>query len=222
MLGYSHYRYHRDNRLGRRWRVFATVTTAVQWLLAAIAGRPYRGTTDNLAYRKQRFFDVHGFAQTMHLRWGEDDVFLQQIAHRDNTRVELHPDSQLNVYYEHLPHAHRLLKMRRDFTNRLVRRRSFLVQALGSWAWWLRLIALCAAVALDWRNGAVWAAAAAILILSWVGAILAFRRQCQLLQAPPLCLSVPPLTLLRPLSSFRYRLREAPLKKSNYTNFSLD
>ena len=41
--------------------MYDTVCTAVQWLTTAIQGHPYRGTSDNLAYRKHLFFDHHGF-----------------------------------------------------------------------------------------------------------------------------------------------------------------
>ena len=62
VLGYSHYRYRRDKRWGRRMRVIDTVSTGAQWVLAAIHGHPYRGVTENLAYRKQLFYDNNGFA----------------------------------------------------------------------------------------------------------------------------------------------------------------
>ncbi|MBQ7689974.1 MAG: glycosyltransferase, partial [Muribaculaceae bacterium] len=159
VLGYSHYRYHRDKRWARRWRVLDTVATAVQWLTSAVAGHPYRGVSDNLAYRKRCFFDVNGFANTMNLSWGEDDVFLCQIMRPGNTRVELASESQLSVYYENIYHAHRLLRTRRDFTSRLVPRRAFVAHAAMSWAMWLAHAALIAAAVLAWPNALVLLAA---------------------------------------------------------------
>lgn len=219
VLGYSHYRYHRDKRWARRWRILDTVTTATQWLGSAIAGRPYRGTTDNLAYRKQLFFDVNGFARTMNLTWGEDDVFLCQIARGDNTRVELAAESQLSVYYENIFRAHRLLRTRRDFTSRLVPRRAFIEHAAMSWLLWLAHAAFIAAAILAWPNAAVLIAAVVALIGLWVTVTVATRHDCRLLQAPPLRLTVPALTLARPLINANYRLRELRHKKTNYTTY---
>ncbi|MBR1804034.1 MAG: glycosyltransferase [Muribaculaceae bacterium] len=219
VLGYSHYRYHRDKRWARRWRILDTVTTATQWLCSAIAGRPYRGTTDNLAYRKHLFFDVNGFARTMNLTWGEDDVFLCQIARSDNTRVELAPESQLSVYYENIFRAHRLLRTRRDFTSRLVPRRAFMEHAAMSWLLWLSHAALIVAAILAWPNAIVLIAAVVLLIGLWVAVTVAMRRDCHLLQAPPLRLTVPLLTLARPIINANYRLREMRHKKTNYTTY---
>lgn len=219
VLGYSHYRYHRDKRWGRHWRILDTVTTGTQWLRSAIAGRPYRGTTDNLAYRKQLFFDVNGFAKTMNLTWGEDDVFLCQIAHDSNTRVELAPETQLSVYYENIYRAHRLLRTRRDFTSRMVPRRAFVEHAVMSWTLWLAHAALIAAAVIAWPNAVPLIAGAVAIIALWVNMTIVTRRECRLLQAPPIRLTAVPLTLARPMINLNYRVRELRHKKSNYTTY---
>lgn len=219
VLGYSHYRYHRDKRWARRWRIFDTVTTGAQWLRSAIAHRPYRGVIDNLAYRKQLFFDENGFAKTMNLTWGEDDVFLCQIAHAGNTRVELAPESQLSIYYENIFRAHRLLRTRRDFTTRMVPRRAFIEHAAMSWVLWLAHALLAAAAIIAWPCAVPLAAAVLTLIALWIIVIITTRRECNLLQAPPIRLTIPFLTLARPIINFNYRLRELRHKKSNYTTY---
>ena len=178
VLGYSHYRYRRDKRWGRRMRVIDTVSTGAQWVLAAIHGHPYRGVTENLAYRKQLFYDNNGFAGSMELIWGEDDVFLSQIAQGRTVRVELAPESQLNVHYDNLRHAHHLLKMRRDFTSTRVRRKSFLVQGLMSWLWWLGLLALVAAVGNGPHQHS--AASAAPVVHRTVAGVVASTGGCDL------------------------------------------
>jgi len=220
VLGYSHYLYSRDHGVGRRYRTFDTVSTGVQWLVSAIQGHPYRGTNDNLAYRKQLFFDHHGFAQSLDLQWGDDDVFLSEImGDGSGVRVELDPDAQVETYYDNPPRAHRLLKMRRDFTSRMVRQAPRLMQATMSVVNLLRVLATAAAVALDWRNLVVWAVAAVIAIGSWVWMTLAFRRQCRVLTTPPLRLSVPMFTLWRPIVNAFYRVRERRASHSNYTTY---
>lgn len=219
VLGYSHYRYHRDKKWGRRRRVFDTVSTGAQWLLSAIHGRPYRGVTENLAYRKHLFFDNSGFAHSMELLWGEDDVFLSEIARGAVTRVELAPDSQVSVYYDDLRYAHRLLKVRRDFTSRLVRRKSFIVQACMSWMWWLCLAALVGAVVTAWLNAVVLIAAAVILLALCCVVSWAMTRISTVLQAPRLWFTAPLLAWWRPLAGAVYRLREARYSHSNYTSY---
>lgn len=219
VLGYSHYRYHRDKRWARRWRILDTVTSGAQWLRSAIANRPYRGVTDNLAYRKHLFFDVNGFAKTMNLTWGEDDVFLCQIARGDNTRVELLPESQLSVYYENIYRAHRLLRTRRDFTSRMVPRRAFIEHAAMSWVLWIAHALLVAAAIIAWPCIIPAIIAAVSIIALWIVVIVITRSECKYLQAPPIRLTVPFLTLARPIINFKYRIRELRHKKSNYTTY---
>ncbi len=219
VLGYSHYRYKHDKHPGRFMRIYDTVTTGVQWLTSAINGHPYRGTSDNMAYRKQLFYDVRGFASSMDLLWGEDDVFLKEICRSGNTRVELSPESQMAVYYAELPHAHALLKMRRDFTSRRVDRTPFLVHAAMSWALWLSLGCLAAAVAMAPLNTALWVIAAVVLLLQWTAMILSMVKNCRLLHAPALRLCVPVMALWRPVYNFWYTLRGLRHRKSNFTSF---
>ncbi len=221
VLGYSHYRYHRDKRWGRRMRIFDTVTTAVQWITCAIAGKPHRGTSDNMAYRKQLFYNARGFANSMDLIWGEDDVFLKEIVTANNTRVEIAPEAQLHVYYQMLPRAHSLLKRRRDFTSTLVRRTPFILQGFMSAFYWLRLACLGLAIGLAPLAGigTVGAVALCVLLLTWIPSIIFFARNCKMLQAPPLYLTVPVLTLWRPVVNLAYGLGGKFSKKSNYTSF---
>lgn len=219
VLGYSHYRYHRDKRWGRRMRVFDTVSTGAQWLLSAVHGHPYRGVTENLAYRKRLFFEHSGFAHSMQLLWGEDDVFLSEIAQGAITRVELLPHSQVSVYYDDLRHAHRLLKVRRDFTSRMVRRKSFIVQGFMSVLWWVSLLALVAAVVTAWPNAMVLTAAAAVMLALFSAVSWAMARISDILQAPQLWLTAPLMAWWRPLVNAVYRLRESRHEHSNYTSY---
>lgn len=219
VLGYSHYRYRHDKRWGRRMRVFDTVSTGAQWLLAAIHGHPYRGVTENLAYRKHLFYDHNGFSHSMELLWGEDDVYLSEIAQGATVRVELATESQVCVYYDDLRHAHRLLKMRRDFTSQRVRRKSFIVQAMMSWMWWLSLLALAAAAVIAWPNAVVLMVALFSLVALWTLASWAIGRICTLLQAPRLWFTGPLLAWWRPLVNVAYRLRESRRSHSNLTSY---
>lgn len=217
VLGYSHYRYSRDRGPGRFYRVFDTVSTGAQWLVSAITGHPYRGTSDNLAYRRE-VFDAHkGFSELLHLQWGDDDVWVSRIATAANTRVQLARESQLHAHYDHMSHAHSVLKMRRDFTSSLVRRWPRVSQSLASLAAIGHLATAIAAVALQPTSPVVIVAALLSLLLTWPASIAAVRRQCRVLGAPQLLLSVPLFALWRPVVNCFYSLQERRHRRSNYT-----
>lgn len=93
VLGYSPYEKVRGflNALIR----FETFNTAVNYLSFALAGHPYMGVGRNLSYKKQLFFKAKGFASHMHIPSGDDDLFVNQNARKDNTAIEIHYDSQV-------------------------------------------------------------------------------------------------------------------------------
>ncbi|TAE30596.1 MAG: glycosyltransferase [Cytophagales bacterium] len=70
-----------------------TLSTAVQYLSLALAGRPYMGVGRNLAYSKDLFFENKGFYTHMNVLGGDDDLFINQVATARNTAVSLHPDT---------------------------------------------------------------------------------------------------------------------------------
>ena len=95
VLGYSGY------ERGKGWlhkRVsFDSLFTSLRYLGFALAGKPYMGIGRNLAYRKELFFKVKGFSTHLNMQRGEDDLFINQIANENNTRVETSPDSVIRM-----------------------------------------------------------------------------------------------------------------------------
>ena len=62
----------------------ANMALAVRWLSTAVRRRPHRGVLSNLGFTKQIYFSARGFNH-LNLNMGEDDLFVQKIANRDNT-----------------------------------------------------------------------------------------------------------------------------------------
>jgi len=71
-----------------------TFQIAIQYLGTAARGFPYMGVGRNLAYNKQLFFDVGGFKKHIDLKWGDDDLFINQIANKNNTTICAQPEAQ--------------------------------------------------------------------------------------------------------------------------------
>lgn len=61
---------------------------AMQYLGFALKRRPYMGVGRNLAYKKEVFFRNKGFASHAHFDSGDDDLFINEVAKGNNTRVE--------------------------------------------------------------------------------------------------------------------------------------
>jgi len=83
---------------------FDTLFIGLQYLGMAYSSSPYMGVGRNMAYRKQTFLDQKGFASTLHLKSGDDDLMVNKAATAENTRVEVAQESIT------LSHPHQTLK----------------------------------------------------------------------------------------------------------------
>jgi len=72
---------------------YDTLFIALQYMGMAYARKPYMGVGRNLAYRRETFFAQKGFASTLQLSSGDDDLMINKAATSTNTRIEIDPDS---------------------------------------------------------------------------------------------------------------------------------
>ena len=91
VLGFSPY-FETEGHVNRLVR-FDTLFNGLHYLGAALCGHPYMGVGRNLAYRKSMFFESGGFTHLMTNRAGDDDLFVNHVATRENTAVMLSRDS---------------------------------------------------------------------------------------------------------------------------------
>ncbi len=103
ILGYGAYKKNGSflNKLIR----FETFHSALQYLSYALAGKPYMGVGRNLSYRKDLFFRVKGFSSINHIMGGDDDMFINKVATKNNTAVVVDKDAFTisevpNTFYE--------------------------------------------------------------------------------------------------------------------------
>jgi glycosyltransferase involved in cell wall biosynthesis len=92
VLGYGSYSKIKNSFLNKIIR-YETVITAVNYFSFAIAGKPYMGVGRNLAYTKKAFYDANGFMNHIKIRSGDDDLFINQAATKENTALSLSKDS---------------------------------------------------------------------------------------------------------------------------------
>lgn len=94
VLGYSPYL--KTKGLLNAFVRFETLITAVQYLSFAILGNPYMGVGRNLAYRRSRFLEVKGFNNILGITGGDDDLYVNLYARKDNTSVCVERASQMH------------------------------------------------------------------------------------------------------------------------------
>lgn len=91
ILGYSNYE-KKPGLLNKLIR-FDTFSVAMQYLSFSLANKTYMGVGRNLSYKKSLFFRNKGFASHIHLVSGDDDLFIQEVATKDNVGISIAGDS---------------------------------------------------------------------------------------------------------------------------------
>ncbi len=87
VLGYGGYI--QGKGMLNRFIRFDAFYVALQYLGFAMEKKPYMGVGRNLSYTKELYFNNRGFASHSHIPSGDDDLFIQQVATKRNTVVEL-------------------------------------------------------------------------------------------------------------------------------------
>ena len=206
-----------DGAMGRRTRAFDYAAQSVTWLSAALGGHPYRGTEFNLAYTRDLFFRNKGFSKSLNLRYGDDDIFVSEIANGANTAVELSPESMVRIMMHNHRRICRDLALRHEFTGNYVTKGPRRAMAAGAWMMWTCLGCSIAAGIAGLANllGAIIAAVIAVGMLTTV--TVSWRKTLVALQSRRLLLTIPWLAMTYPMRNALRTVRCRLHKTRNYT-----
>ncbi len=134
ILGYSNY-----ERKRGYWNmriVMEGVFHALRYLGSALRGKPYMGVGANMAFRKDTYFSRRDLSAHIHLKRGEDDLFVNTYATARNTQVAVSKESRVEMEQ---PQFHRLWYM--DKVNTLVTEKYY-----KGWATWSNAVESVTAV----------------------------------------------------------------------------
>lgn len=217
-LGYCHHDFSELSSAGRRFRTMDATLTDCSWIDRALAGKPFRGDAANMAIRRDTFFANKGFARTISLHCGEDDLFVREIARPGNTAVAISADSILSSSWG--PSADKALRTRKaqwDFTRYYLPQGPFRLAGFASMTQWITIFCL-AAGALSGLPSLLPATAALVILAAfwWLETTL-YIHAARRLGLPALRLSLPFLMLWRPVGNFIFRLRHRSRRYSNFT-----
>jgi cellulose synthase/poly-beta-1,6-N-acetylglucosamine synthase-like glycosyltransferase len=91
VLGYSPFQ--KQNGLLNKLIRYECFFTAMQYLSYALAGIPYMGVGRNLSYKKSLFLKQKGFSAHNNIPGGDDDLFINAVANKKNTTININPES---------------------------------------------------------------------------------------------------------------------------------
>lgn len=226
VVGYSRPNSESDGGVGHRYRSFEGVMDASQYLASASRGRVFRGDRNNIAYRKQLFFDNKGFSRHMNLKYGDDDIFISEIAGFTDSAVEISPAGIISQISDADRSRFGREKRHRAFTiEKLCPRAMKVGSAMTAvrCAFLLCVAVLVARACMLWLASpdryvepAILGGSAVVLYLAEVSIyISSYRKIAGILQAPRLLFTLPFFRFLRPIVSLYYKIQSS--RTDNYT-----
>lgn len=217
VIGYAYPDPECDTESGHNMRLHDHLIEGVNYLSAAISGQAYRGDGDNLSYRRSLFFDNKGFSGSLQLAYGDDDVFISDVATPANTKVEIAADAQVATVTEDPKKRFRHKKSRYNFTSKYGRRNRLRMYSFISVALWLWLLTALASICLAPLDPIIWAINAGVGAGLWIPTILVWKKVAEALHAPKFSWSVPATLMMRPLRNLDYKLHKHDSPEPRFT-----
>ncbi len=196
---------------------FDTMWDAVRYLSSAINGNPFRGDGHNLAYSRKLFFENKGFSRTLNLNYGDDDIFVSEVASSTVTEVELSADSIVSVVEDPPAMMHDIHKHRRNFTSGFLRQAPFILWRSFGLAWWVWLAASIACAVIGFPSFIPLVACVLLGIALCLPVMFVWRATARCLKLIPLMWCVPLLMLWHPVADAIFSMRGRRTRNKNFT-----
>lgn len=206
-------------RGGGKWfRQFDSLLINALWVGYAMDGHPYRGDGFNLVFRKSVFFEHKGYSRTINLHYGDDDLFINEIANAGNTKVVISPDNILTTLWG--SSANRIwgiMKERYAFNVRWLPKAPFFNLGLLCALQWLVPATAVAALLCGGFTLIHTVIPALLVLLFWGIEIFCYRKVASKFGMVRLWWAVVPFWLWYPVYNFIFSCRHRQDRKKNFT-----
>lgn len=199
-------------------RLFDMLCDTVTYLSSAIQRhRPYRANAANLGFSRKLFFEHKGFADSVGLHHGVDDIFINKISKKALSAVELSEKARVELYTDDLATWHRLDKIRHRFTGKFIPGNPRRAMSLFNICMWLWLGATIASLVLSYPNIMPATICVAFGLMWIITSAISWKKDAKALGLKVSGLALPAMMLLYPIYNFIYRLRSKSYTEKNFT-----
>lgn len=216
VLGYTHMRT-TESRALTFYRAFDCLTFNLRYMAYALMQKTYMGMGSNLAYRKEAFFANKGFSATLQLHFGDDDLLVNELSRKGNTRIEVSNDSFVDSFHENCSEAWDDLRMRYGFTSRYIKSSSKRLFAMETLLHLLWMITWVVTLIVDFGNILSLIISFTAIILYWLLTWHVYRSAQRALGERCAVGLTPIYYMLRPCFSLYYLMKGNKYNKCHYT-----
>lgn len=198
---------------------FYRLVFKMKFLGRAVINRAYMGEGSNMFFFKDLFFKTKGFSEHLDIVYGEDDVFINRVMTRRNTRAEFSPEALVENYCENNNSSISEMRLRREFTQKLLKGASSLVlgcRKTVSWGFYISVVTSMVYGVV--RGNAVLSLFALLLVvLWWLIESAVFRSNARVLGSPAKCSAAILYDIVSPVIDCRFRHMGRKTLIKNYT-----
>ncbi len=204
-----------DKSFFKKYIQFDNLFSGMKYTSMALAKKPFMGVGRNMAFRKNLFFDNNGLSSVLNMEDGEDNVFINRIATKENTAVVSSPESMVvsNVVdgisdWRNI--KTRYLSTRRYYTGNSAKILSF--EMFSRYSFYILFAALTAiAVVFSFKIIALYAVL--LFLARYFAQIFVINKNSKVYNAGKFYFSLPLMDLATPLIDHIFMKRENKNKK---------
>lgn len=172
---------------------------SIRYLSAAIRRKVYKGISTNMGFTSRLYFDNKGY-NYQKFNTGDDDLFIQQIARRDNTAVILSPQATVREHFYGGLGA--WWNERRYNTHTYPNYPQGIKAGIFTELFTRALFFASAVVCIAWLIPVVWIGAVVALVLRWLAVYYSLFRICLRLGEKGLLFALFLYDLVAPVTEF--------------------
>lgn len=216
VLGFCAYQY--DRGLAHRLIAYDNLLDGLQYLSSALKRHPFTGNGRNLSYRRELFFEHKGYQKSLGLHAGEDDLFINESANRENTKIACTPDSITQMSRIDNFRVWREIKVSRAATQRFYRGGALRYYRLEGATFFLFLAFAIAAIAAgmygNWMTGV---SGALLLFTRFATKATILHKSAKMLRQKPTTAWIFLLEIITPAFNLYTRIYRLFRGKNDYT-----
>lgn len=180
---------------------------SIRYLSMATVGRPFMGVRRNLAYRKALFFrNGGGFSGFLNLRDGDDDLFINRIATKENTRVEISPESVTKSHFYQFDKAWKSQKQAYGITSHYLKNNSSFLFGFETFSRLVFYIIAAFSCFLAIDNIKMLVVLALFFLIRFIVQLVVLNKTGKILGEKSFFFSPVVYDWIQPIVDFRYRL----------------
>lgn len=210
--------YERKKGFLNRIASYDNLMTGLQYLSSALNKHPYMGSGKNLAYRKDLFFQHKGFYKSLNLHAGEDDLFINEIANKRNTRVELSPESIIRMSAYERFKRWKEMKVSRAATMKHYKGGALAFYRLGAFTRFLFTLSVIGCIVAGiYGNPVLIGGGAVLYLVRFLIEAIVLHQSARMLQQEPQTGWLPLLDVILPVFNLYVRVYRIFRGKNDYT-----